>query len=180
MDFIKTALTDVYIIKPSIFKDERGSFTEVFNKREMEKYLSKEINFVQENQSTSKKNVFRGLHYQLNPFAQDKLVRVLSGKIIDIVVDLRKSSPTFKKWIKISLHSSSSELLWVPKGFAHGFHSLEDDTTISYHVTNFYSKEHENTILYNDQELAINWEGNFILSHKDLDGYKLSESILFD
>ena len=72
------------------------------------------------------------------------------------------------------------QLLWVPKGFAHGFHSLEDDTTISYHVTNFYSKEHENTILYNDQELAINWEGNFILSHKDLDGYKLSESILFD
>lgn len=180
MNFIKTSLNDVYLINPSVFSDNRGSFHESFNTKEMEKHLAEKVNFVQQNQSTSKKNVFRGLHFQSNPFAQDKLVRVLSGKIIDVVVDLRKSSSTFKEWLKIPLDSVDNQLLWIPKGFAHGFHSIQDDTKVSYHVTNFYSKEYERTIIYNDEELSIPLDDNLILSDKDLQGNKLTDLELFD
>ena len=180
MNFKQTKLNDVYLITPSIFSDNRGCFHEVFNVIDMEKFLDIRLSFVQQNQSTSKKNVFRGLHYQSNPFAQDKLVRVLSGRIVDIVVDLRKSSSTFKKWIQVPLDSICNQLLWIPKGFAHGFHSLEDNTIVSYHVTNFYSKENENTVIYNDKELSIPWNEDLILSEKDLKGKQLSDLELFE
>lgn len=166
MNAIEIKLKDVYLIKPKTFHDIRGSFTESFNLREVQKIIGP-YKFVQDCHSVSIKNVVRGLHYQIKK-PQGKIVRCLFGKIYDVVVDLRQNSPTFGQWTGVYLYPGSS-YLWVPPGFAHGFRSLTDNTEVFYKVTDYQYKEYERTLMWND--LPINW-GDFepIISEKDLKG----------
>ena len=162
-------LKGVEIFKLPIYNDSRGSFQESFRKDLIEKKIGK-IDFVQDNQSHSKYGVIRGLHYQIEPFQQSKLVRVISGKILDVVIDLRKSSKTFGKLYSIELNSDSNVQLFIPPGFAHGFSSLSDNTLVSYKVDNYYSRDYEFGIAYNDSHLNIDWKipaEDIIVSDKD-------------
>ena len=184
MKIIPTEINDVKIIEPDIFEDERGIFFESFNKKQFKEKvdLKKEnINFVQDNHSLSKKNVLRGLHYQVNPAAQCKLVRVVSGAIYDVAVDIRESSPTFGSWVGINLDSIKNRQLWVPCGFAHGFVSLEDDTIINYKTNCFYNKLCDRSILWNDETLDIKWPINNdpLISNKDKNASKFLEAEFF-
>jgi dTDP-4-dehydrorhamnose 3,5-epimerase len=168
MKIKELAISDVKLLEPEIISDKRGYFYEVYNKSVFDKLMDKKINFVQDNQSLSKKGVIRGLHYQNKPYEQGKLVRVISGSIFDVAVDLRKNSSTYLKWVYEILSSENRKQLWIPEGFAHGFLSLEDNTTVIYKTTNFYSKEHERTLRYDDQAINILWpNSNHILSDKD-------------
>lgn len=164
-------------VKPILFKDERGFFLENYNK---DKFAIGGItdNFIQDNVSLSKKNVIRGLHYQIEPFAQSKLVSVMKGEILDVVIDLRKSSKTFGNYLKFHLDDIKKEQLYIPKGFAHGFSVLSDEAVVQYKVASPYSKEHERGIIWNDNTLLIDWEvKNPILSDKDkiLSEFKYAE-----
>ncbi|MBU3928106.1 MAG: dTDP-4-dehydrorhamnose 3,5-epimerase [Bacteroidetes bacterium GWF2_41_31] len=168
MEIIKTNIPDLYIVKPTVFEDHRGYFFESYNK---EVFLRHGIdqNFVQDNESKSQKNVLRGLHFQKPPFAQGKLVRVIRGSVLDVAVDIRKSSPTYGKWASIELTQENKWMYWVPPGFAHGFVTLEDNTTFFYKCTNMYNKESEGSILWNDPDLNIDWKiSQPILSEKDI------------
>lgn len=170
MEIIKTPLQDLLIIKPIIFKDERGDFYEVYNE---EKFALTGINlkFVQDNQSVSKKGVIRGLHFQKPPFAQAKLVRVVQGAAMDVAVDLRKSSPTFGRHYFLVLSSDNHLQLFIPEGFAHGFAALDDNTVLSYKCSNYYHKESEGTLSFDDPDLNIHWQTeNPIVSAKDRQG----------
>lgn len=167
MEIIETDIPDLYIVKPTVFEDNRGYFFESYNK---ELFLRNGIdqNFVQDNESKSQKNVLRGLHFQKPPFAQGKLVRVIRGAVLDVAVDIRKSSPTYGKWASIELTQDNKWMYWVPPGFAHGFVTLEDNTTFFYKCTNVYNKESEGSILWNDPDLNIDWRVDEpILSEKD-------------
>tara|TARA_Y100000768_G_scaffold141556_1_gene105513 strand:- start:304 stop:861 length:558 start_codon:yes stop_codon:yes gene_type:complete len=158
------------IIKPKIHLDKRGSFFESFNQNIFKKKISQKISFCQENESFSKRGVIRGLHYQLPPFAQSKLVRVIYGKVLDVVVDIRKGSPSFGKCFSKELSSENKIQLFIPKGFAHGYITLSDFSIFSYKVDNYYNEKSERGILYNDSSLNIDWKLNkkeFILSEKD-------------
>jgi dTDP-4-dehydrorhamnose 3,5-epimerase len=159
MELIKTGFKDLFLIKPDIFEDSRGYFFESYNKQQLSK-AGIDINFVQDNQSLSSYGVIRGLHYQLNPFAQTKLVRVLFGTIFDVAVDLRKNSPTYSKWYGIELSSENKLQLLIPQGFAHGFSVLTDQAAVLYKTDDYYKKEAERGIVYNDTELAIDWKIN--------------------
>ena len=164
----KTKIPGLLIIKPDIYYDERGYFFESFNEK---KYQEIGINqkFVQDNQSKSKKGTIRGLHYQVGKSAQAKLVRVLSGKIIDYAVDIRFGSPTFGEYTEVELSSDNNLQFWIPEGFAHGFCVLEDNTIIFYKCTALYSKKDERGIIYNDTDISIDWKiKNPIVSKKDL------------
>lgn len=174
MNAIGTKLKDVYLIKPETFHDHRGSFTETFNLREVQKIIEP-YQFVQDCHSVSKKNVVRGLHYQIQ-HPQGKIVRCLFGKIYDVVVDLRKSSSTFGQWIGVHLYPGSP-YLWVPPGFAHGFRSLVERTEVLYKVTDYQYKEYERTLIWNDLDLAIDWGYEFkpIMSEKDITGISFKE-----
>ncbi len=168
MELQETGFDGLYVVKAKVFKDERGYFLETYNK---EQYNKKgiDVNFLQDNLSLSNKNVLRGLHLQNPPFAQGKLVRVLRGAVLDVVVDIRKDSLTYGKHYKLELSESNHLALWIPAGFAHGFHTLEDNTLFSYKCTNVYNKESEDAILWNDPELGIDWQAvNPIISDKDL------------
>lgn len=171
MNIIKTNIEDLYILEPNIFPDKRGYFFESYNKSILDiNNISYE--FVQDNQSKSQYGVVRGLHYQLNPYAQAKLVRVIEGKILDVVVDLRKSSSTFGKVFSIELSAENSKQLLIPRGFAHGFSVLSEIAVFLYKCDNFYKKEAEGGILFNDPKLNIDWKipGNkMIVSDKDLE-----------
>ncbi|HPT04450.1 MAG TPA: dTDP-4-dehydrorhamnose 3,5-epimerase [Bacteroidales bacterium] len=167
MEIIKTAIPDVLIIKPSVFKDDRGYFFESYNK---EKFLKNGIdqNFVQDNESKSQKGVLRGLHFQNPPFAQGKLVRVMKGAVLDVAVDIRKGSPWYGKWVSIELNEDNKWMYWIPTGFAHGFHTLADHTVFFYKCTNVYHKASEGSIRWDDPDLNISWGAhNPILSDKD-------------
>ena len=168
MEIITTKIPDLYIIKPNVFRDDRGYFFESYNK---EFFLSQGIdqNFVQDNESKSNKGVLRGLHFQRPPFAQGKLVRVIKGAVLDVAVDLRKSSPTFGQWESIELSEENKMMYWVPPGFAHGFITLEDNTIFSYKCTNVYNKASEGSIAWNDPDLNIDWGNDIqpLLSEKD-------------
>ncbi|HAR20711.1 MAG TPA: dTDP-4-dehydrorhamnose 3,5-epimerase [Cytophagales bacterium] len=166
MEIRKTSIEGLIEIFPRIFKDERGFFLETHSiKAFTEAGLN--LNFVQDNQSFSKKGVVRGLHFQKSPFAQGKLVRVITGKALDIAVDIRPESPTFGKWESFLLDSANSNIVYVPEGFAHGFAALED-CVFSYKCTNVYDKASEAGILWNDKDLAIDWQvSNPIVSEKD-------------
>ncbi|MEG1518867.1 MAG: dTDP-4-dehydrorhamnose 3,5-epimerase [Cetobacterium sp.] len=161
------------LIEPKIFEDERGFFFEFFSKRELKK-LGIEDEFVQGNHSKSNRGVLRGLHFQKKQ-SQGKLVRVLKGAILDVVVDLRKNSKTFSKYYKVELSGKNRKMIFVPKGFAHGFLTLEDDTEVEYMCTDYYAPEHDSGIVWNDEELNIDWEfekyklerGEITLSEKD-------------
>lgn len=154
---------------PRVFEDDRGHFFESFNENVFNELTGRKIHFVQDNQSLSSKNVLRGLHFQKPPFAQGKLVRVIQGKVLDVAVDLRKDSPTYGHSEKIILSAENKCVFWVPEGFAHGFLSLEDDTIFSYKCTNFYDKDSEDGLNWNDSDLAIDWglSESPLLSEKD-------------
>jgi dTDP-4-dehydrorhamnose 3,5-epimerase len=168
LKLIETSLNDVYLLEPKVFGDTRGYFMESYNKKVFAE-LGLDFDFVQDNQSLSAQvGVIRGLHYQLNPKAQTKLVRVLQGAIYDVVVDIRKSSPTFGKWQGFILSEDNKRQLLVPKGFAHGFCTLVPNTVVAYKVDEYYSPEHDRGILWNDLELGIDWPTSQpILSEKD-------------
>lgn len=167
MQIIETEIPDLLIIKPQVFEDDRGYFFESYN---LEKFVNAgiDVNFVQDNESKSMKNVLRGLHFQAPPFAQGKLVRVMRGAVLDVAVDLRKESPTYGKWASIVLTESNKFMYWIPAGMAHGFLTLEDNTVFFYKCTNVYSKPSEGSIRWNDPSLGIKWGiENPILSAKD-------------
>ena len=157
MNVIETTIPNVLIFEPKVFGDERGFFFESFNQKVFEQIVGYEVKFVQDNHSCSSKGVLRGLHYQLAPYAQAKLVRCLRGAIYDIAVDIRTGSPTFGQWVGAELSADNKKQIWIPEGFAHGFIALEDNSEILYKTNNFYSKECERAILWNDKDLKINW-----------------------
>lgn len=168
MEAISTFIDGLIILKPRVFSDERGWFFESFNQKVFNELTNTSTNFLQDNQSYSKKNVIRGLHFQAPPCAQGKLVSVIKGKVIDVAVDIRKNSPTYGKHVSIELSSENKLMLWIPEGFAHGFVALEDDTIFSYKCTNYYNKESEGTLQWNDPDLQIDWTiDKEILSEKD-------------
>jgi len=171
MNFIETKLKGCFIIEPKIFNDERGYFMESFNQNTFDKGIESKVLFVQDNESFSSKGVLRGLHYQKGEYAQAKLVRVIKGQVLDIAVDIRKDSPTFCEYISLELSEVNKKQLFIPRGFAHGFIVLSDTAIFSYKCDNFYKKEAEGGIIYNDKDLNINWEldpKEFIISKKDL------------
>lgn len=162
------SIPDVLLIEPQVFEDDRGFFYESFNQNKFEEAVKQKINFVQDNHSKSVKGVLRGLHYQLPPKAQGKLVRVIQGEVFDVAVDLRQSSPTFGQWVGDVLSGDNKKQLWIPEGFAHGFLTLSDTAEFLYKTTDFYSKEHEEAIQWNDKTIGINWPINkSSLSSKD-------------
>jgi dTDP-4-dehydrorhamnose 3,5-epimerase len=175
------AIPDVLLIEPQVFGDDRGFFFESFNQERFEKAAGKKINFVQDNHSKSVKGVLRGLHYQLPPKAQGKLVRVIQGEVFDVAVDIRRSSPTFGKWVGEVLSGDNKKQLWVPEGFAHGFVTLSDTAEFLYKTTDLYSPEHEACIFWNDKTLNIKWPFNFepSLSKKDMAGKSFTEAVYF-
>ena len=161
-------IKDLLLIKPRIFEDDRGLFYESFNVEKYKDLLGEGVQFVQDNISISKKNVLRGLHFQIPPFAQGKLVTVLKGRVIDVAVDLRKDSVTFGQYQMVELSDENKYQFWIPPGFAHGFCTLEEGTIFSYKCNNYYSPEHEQTIMWKDLELDIDWKiKNPIISEKD-------------
>tara|TARA_B100001057_G_scaffold500928_1_gene618909 strand:- start:2743 stop:3291 length:549 start_codon:yes stop_codon:yes gene_type:complete len=168
MEILSTEFEGLYVITPRVFHDERGYFFESFNKRLLDKFNT--ISFIQDNESKSSKNIIRGLHFQIPPYNQTKLIRVVQGTILDVVVDLRKNSSTFKKKFSIMLDDKNKKQLLVPSGFAHGFVTLSDNCIINYKVDNIYSKKHERGIIFSDNDLNINWgisESEAIISQKD-------------
>jgi dTDP-4-dehydrorhamnose 3,5-epimerase len=170
MNFIATQLQGCYCIEPKIFNDHRGYFMESFNEKTFYEKTGQQIHFVQDNQSFSSKGVLRGLHYQVGEHAQSKLIRVLSGEILDIAVDIRPDSVTYGQHVAIVLSSENQKQFFIPKGFAHGFLVLSDTATIFYKCDNFYNKESEGGIIYNDPTLNIDWqfsEAELIISEKD-------------
>lgn len=170
MEIKETNLKGCFVIQPKIFRDQRGSFYESFNQNEFNRKLNLNIQFVQDNESLSTKGVLRGLHYQRGEFAQAKLVRVVKGRILDVVVDIRKNSKTFGQYFSIELTATNLKQLFIPRGFAHGFIVLEDNTVFSYKCDNYYNKSSEAGIIYNDSELNIDWKikkQDIILSEKD-------------
>jgi len=181
MNVIQTSIPEVKIIEPKVFKDDRGYFFESFNE---EVFKEKVCNttFIQDNESKSSYGVLRGLHYQLPPFAQSKLVRVIKGEVLDVAVDIRNGSPTFKKWISVILNEENKRQLFVPRGFAHGYVVLSAEAIFAYKVDNIYSREYERGIRYNDPQIKINWEidtNDIILSEKDRKARPLCKVELF-
>ena len=168
MNVIKTKIEDLVIIEPKIFKDERGYFFESYNKNKF-KNIELNYNFVQDNQSSSEYGVIRGLHYQTEPYAQTKLIRVIEGKILDVAVDLRKDSKTYGKYVSVILSEENKKQFLIPKGFAHGFSVLSKTAVIIYKCDNFYNKESERGIKFDDKSLNIDWmiPGEVIVSEKD-------------
>ncbi|MED9499787.1 dTDP-4-dehydrorhamnose 3,5-epimerase RfbC [Escherichia coli] len=169
MNVIKTEIPDVLIFEPKVFGDERGFFFESFNQKVFEEAVGRKVEFVQDNHSKSSKGVLRGLHYQLEPYAQGKLVRCVVGEVFDVAVDIRKSSPTFGKWVGVNLSAENKRQLWIPEGFAHGFLVLSETAEFVYKTTNYYYSESDRGIIWNDPMLKIQWplEVEPILSEKD-------------
>lgn len=175
MEVIKTDIEGVVIIEPRIFKDERGYFYESFSQREFEEKVCRTV-FVQDNQSKSSYGVLRGLHFQKPPYCQSKLVRCIKGAVLDVAVDIRKGSPTFGKYVAVELTEENHRQFFVPRGFAHGFAVLSEEAVFQYKCDNFYCKESEGSVAWNDPQLAIDWRipaDKVLLSEKD----KLSKNI---
>jgi dTDP-4-dehydrorhamnose 3,5-epimerase len=179
MQFTRTAIEDVIIIEPKVHGDNRGYFVETFRADKLEEFLGYKINFCQDNESKSSRGVLRGLHYQLPPHAQTKLVRVIQGRVLDVAVDIRKGSPTFGQHVSVELSAENKKQLLVPRGFAHGFVVLEDDTIFAYKVDNYYSPECDRGIAFDDVALNIDWQiahSELNLSAKDKVQPKLSQA----
>ncbi|MFQ2756128.1 dTDP-4-dehydrorhamnose 3,5-epimerase [Aeromonas caviae] len=181
MNFIKTAIPDVLIIEPKVFGDARGFFYESFCQKLFDDAVGHNINFVQDNHSKSSKGVLRGLHYQLAPRAQGKLVRCVAGEVFDVAVDIRKDSATFGQWVGVVLSAENKRQLWIPEGFAHGFVTLSETAEFLYKTTNYYSPEHDRGVIWNDPTINIKWPemGEFLLSDKDKKQKSLLEAELF-
>lgn len=170
MNFIRTDIPDVIIIEPKVFGDDRGYFVETFRKDKLEAFLGFKVDFVQDNESKSTFGVLRGLHFQLSPHAQTKLVRVIEGKVLDVAVDIRKDSPTFGQHVAIELSGENKRQLFVPRGFAHAFLVLSETATFAYKVDNYYSPECDRGLAYNDPDIAVQWPlklDELLLSEKD-------------
>ena len=179
MTFTRTAIPDVIIIEPKVHGDDRGYFVETFRGDKLEEFLGYKIGFCQDNESKSSRGVLRGLHYQLPPHAQTKLVRVIQGRVLDVAVDIRKGSPTFGLHVSVELSSENKKQMLVPRGFAHGFVVLEDDTVFAYKVDNYYSPECDRGIAFDDVALNIDWlvpHNELNLSAKDKVQPKLAET----
>ena len=177
MNVISTAIPDVKIFEPKVFGDSRGFFLESFNQKVFEEATGLKRCFVQDNHSKSSRGVLRGLHYQLPPMEQGKLVRVIQGEVFDVAVDIRKTSPTFGQWVGVYLSAENKRQLWIPEGFAHGFLTLSDTAESLYKTTNYYSPQHEEAIAWNDPDLNIQWPqvDAFILSSKDEKAKRFSD-----
>ena len=183
MEVIKTEIDGVVIIEPRIFKDDRGYFYESFSQREFEEKVCR-TTFVQDNQSKSSYGVLRGLHFQKPPYSQSKLVRCIKGAVLDVAVDIRKGSPTFGKYVAVELTEDNHRQFFVPRGFAHGFAVLSEEAIFQYKCDNFYNKESEGSVAWNDPQLAIDWQipaDKVILSEKDKLSKELADAdYLFD
>ena len=168
MEVKKTKINGVFLIKPQVFNDNRGHFFESFNSKKFNEATGLDVQFVQDNQSLSSKNVLRGLHFQHPPFAQAKLVSVIKGEVLDVVVDIRKESDTYGEYIAENLNEENHHQLFIPEGMAHGFLTLKDDTIFSYKCSNYYDKGSEDGIIWNDSNLKIDWKiKNPLVSEKD-------------
>ncbi len=179
MQFTRTKIHDVVIIEPKVHGDHRGYFVETFRADKLEEFLGYKLNFTQDNESKSSKGVLRGLHYQLPPHAQTKLVRVIQGRVLDVAVDIRHNSPTFGQHVSVELSADNKKQLLIPRGFAHGFVVLEDDTIFAYKVDNYYSPECDRGISFDDENLNINWilkKEELKLSEKDTKQPRLNET----
>ena len=179
MNFIRTNIPDVIIIEPTVHGDDRGYFVETFRADKLEAFLGFKLNFGQDNESKSSRGVLRGLHYQLPPHAQSKLVRVIQGRVLDVAVDIRKNSPTFGQHVAVELSADNKKQMFVPRGFAHGFVVLEDDTIFAYKVDNYYSPQCDRGIAFDDAALNIDWilkKEELKLSDKDTKQPKLNET----
>ncbi len=182
MKFIKTEIPDVVICEPEIHGDERGYFVETFRQDKLEKFLGSKIDFCQDNESKSSYGVLRGLHYQLPPFTQTKLVRVIKGKVLDVAVDIRKSSSTFGKYVVVELTEENKKQLYIPQGFAHGFVVLSEIAIFAYKVDNYYSPESDRGIAFDDIAIGIDWKvekENLQLSEKDKNQVLLKDAEVF-
>ncbi|MBN3081205.1 dTDP-4-dehydrorhamnose 3,5-epimerase [Pectobacterium jejuense] len=181
MKIIDTQITDLKIIEPAIFGDDRGFFFESFNKKKFEEEIGYSVDFVQDNHSKSSQGVLRGLHYQLAPHAQGKLVRCVEGEVFDVAVDIRKSSPTFGQWVGVYLSAENKRQFWIPAGFAHGFVTLSKTAEFLYKTTNYYAPQSDRGILWNDETIGIEWPMSVdpILSEKDKNAKKFSEADVF-
>lgn len=172
------AIPDVVILEPQVFGDDRGFFYESYNRQKFREATGVDPDFVQDNHSRSQRNVLRGLHYQLQPKAQGKLVRVVAGEVFDVAVDIRRGSPTFGKWVGAILSAQNKKQLWIPPGFAHGFVTLSDDAEFLYKTTDFYSPPHDRCIRWDDPAIGIEWPivGSPLLSEKDQQGVPLTDA----
>lgn len=181
MQVLQTTIPDLLILEPKVFSDDRGFFFESFNQLDFQKLTGIKVNFVQDNHSKSASNVLRGLHYQIE-HAQGKLVRVTAGEVFDVVVDIRRKSATFGKWVGVVLSAENKRQLWIPPGFAHGFFVMCDDTEYLYKTTDYYSPQHELCIRWDDPNIGIEWPITQapILSGKDQLGLSLSEAEVFE
>ncbi len=169
MQFKRLLIPDVILLEPKVFFDERGFFFESFNQQVFNEIIGAKTNFVQDNHSLSSYGVLRGMHYQSEPEAQAKLVRVLTGEIYDVAIDMRKNSPTYMQWVGEYLSAENKKQLWIPEGFAHGFLTTSDNAEIAYKTTKYYSPQHERTLLWNDPTVGIKWpqSSRIVLAAKD-------------
>ena len=181
MQATRLAIPEVVLFTPNFFGDERGFFFESFNQNAFEEATGIKRTFIQDNHSKSQRGVLRGLHYQLDPMAQGKLVRVVQGEVFDVAVDIRRNSPTFGQWVGEILSAENKNQLWVPEGFAHGFVTLSETAEFLYKTTNVYAPTHERSILWNDPDLAIDWqfEGTPLLSGKDQQAKRFKDAEMF-
>jgi len=182
MRVVDTSISDVKVIEPSVFGDDRGFFFESFNQQKFNAAIGRNVHFVQDNHSKSVKGVLRGLHYQLNPNPQGKLVRVVQGEVFDVAVDIRRSSPTFGKWVGEHLSYHNKRQLWIPEGFAHGFIVLSETAEFLYKTTDYWYKDLERSIRWNCPRLGVNWnyDGQPILSSKDLSAPDFDHAEVFE
>ena len=181
MRVIATDIPDVLIIEPHVFGDDRGFFYESFNQKIWKEKTGLRMTFVQDNHSRSKRNVLRGLHYQIKQ-PQGKLMRVIAGEVFDVAVDIRKSSPTFGRWVGFTLSAENKRIMWIPEGFAHGFLVLSDFAEFLYKTTDYWAPEYERTIIWNDSDLGIRWPLKVppVLSSKDCDGSGFKSAECFE
>ncbi|MDY0153684.1 MAG: dTDP-4-dehydrorhamnose 3,5-epimerase [Prevotella sp.] len=182
MEYRKTEIDGVYILEPRVFNDDRGYFFEAWKKEDFEEHVGK-VDFIQDNESKSSYGVLRGLHYQKEIYSQAKLVRVIKGKVLDVAVDIRKSSPTFGKHVMVELSDENKRQFFIPRGFAHGFLVLSDEAIFTYKVDNIYAPQHEASIRWNDEDINIKWPiapEDVVTSEKDLKASSLKDAELFD
>lgn len=182
MNYIETEIQSVYVLEPRVFQDARGYFMETWNQADFDKHIGK-VTFIQDNESKSSYGVLRGLHYQKGEFSQAKLVRVIKGRVLDVAVDIRKSSPTFGKYVLAELSEENKRQLFIPRGFAHGFLVLSDEAVFTYKVDNVYAPQAEAGIKWNDEDIAIEWPidpKDLILSEKDTRALSLKEAEVFE
>lgn len=181
MNYIQTEIDGVWVIEPKVFNDDRGYFMEAFKKEEFEKHIE-DVDFIQDNESKSSFGVLRGLHYQKGEHSQAKLVRVIKGKVLDVAVDLRQSSPTYGKYVSVELSEDNKRQFFIPRGFAHGFLVMSDEAIFTYKVDNSYAPQSEASIIYNDKDININWpitEEQIIMSEKDRQAVSFKNAVAY-